>query len=145
MRALATGGGIGYAPFAPGTFGTLLGIPVYLALIRLPSPLHLAAAIAIALSAVHVAGRAEHLFGAKDPGAIVIDEIAGFQFALLWVEPSLPIVAAGFLFFRFFDILKPFPARNAEALPAGWGVVGDDVVAGIYANAVLLILLKIVL
>jgi len=85
----------------------------------------------------------ERIFGDKDPPCIVIDEIAGFQWAMFLVGPTVLHVFAGFVLFRFFDILKVFPAGYLQKwLPGGFGVVTDDVVAGMYSNIALLLLIK---
>ncbi len=90
-----------------------------------------------------VSSEAEKLFSRKDPGLIVIDEMAGFLMTLLFIPWSAKSVVIGFFVFRLMDITKPFPIRRIEAkLPGGWGVVGDDILAGIYANLVLRIVMK---
>lgn len=138
----ATGFGSGYAPLAPGTAGTLVGIPLYLAFSVLPWPLWLLSVAAFSCLAWHVADAAERLFGRKDARCIVIDEIAGFQWSLFLIAPTALHLVLGFLLFRLFDILKPFPARLFEdRLPGGMGVVADDLAAGLYANVVLQILI----
>lgn len=94
--------------------------------------------IALILGSVWVAHRAEQQLNAKDPGCIVIDEIAGMCVTMLFVPLTLTTGAAGFFLFRLFDIIKPPPARQMETiLKGGWGVVMDDVVAGVMANIVL--------
>lgn len=141
---LATGGGLGYAPVASGTFGTLGGLPflpVLAAIGVIPGALFTTGLVALA---VWVADRAEPVFGEKDSGRIVIDEIAGFVVTMLFVPLSLSTVAAGFLLFRAFDVAKLWPGshfdRNVEG---GLGVVMDDVVAGVYANLLLQTLLRL--
>ncbi len=90
-----------------------------------------------------VSSEAEKLFGRKDPGLIVIDEMAGLLMTLLFIPWSAESVVIGFFVFRLMDIAKPFPIRSIEAkLPGGWGVVGDDILAGIYANLVLRVVMK---
>ena len=131
---IATVGYVGLAPVAPGTWGSAVGVCLLL-LVRLTG---WAGAEALLLGAVLVVGVwaatvVERRYGRPDPGAIVIDEIAGMLIALLWVPVAWPGLVVGFLAFRGFDIVKPFPARLAERLPAGWGVMADDVVAGFYA------------
>jgi phosphatidylglycerophosphatase A len=131
---IATAGYVGLAPVAPGTWGSAVGVCLLL-LVRLTG---WAGAEALLLGAVLVVGVwaatvVERRYGRPDPGAIVIDEIAGMLIALLWVPVAWPGLVVGFLAFRGFDIVKPFPARTAERLPAGWGVMADDVVAGLYA------------
>ena len=130
----ATWGGTGFSPFASGTVGTLGAIPFYLLLARLPLPLYLLSTVAFTLFACWVSGHAERLFGEHDSGKIVIDEVAGYLVTMTAVPLSVSGVVAGFLLFRLFDIVKPQPARWFDrSLKNGYGVVLDDVVAGIYA------------
>lgn len=89
-----------------------------------------AAAVAIGIAA---GTRVEHESGRKDPGHVVLDEVAGQWIALLFSPVDLPHALAAFLLFRGFDILKPWPARRLERLPGGWGIMSDDVAAGLYA------------
>jgi phosphatidylglycerophosphatase A len=135
---LATGGYIGRIPKAPGTAGALLGLPVIYGLAQLrPVPAALLCLALIAV-AVWVAGAAERQLGSKDPGCIVIDEIAGMTVSLLGIPLSIGTGAAGFLLFRFFDVLKPPPVSVLERrLNGGWGVVMDDVAAGVIVNIAL--------
>jgi phosphatidylglycerophosphatase A len=85
---------------------------------------------------VWAAGRAERLFGCRDPGPVVVDEVVGQMVTLLaWPGASWKVLLAGLALFRFFDVVKPFPAGRAEHLPGGWGIMTDDVVAGIYSMA----------
>ncbi len=137
----ATGLGTGFAPFAPGTAGTLVGIPCVLLLSLLPWPLYLLSLIALTGLAVYLAQAAELRLGKKDPPCIVIDEIVGFLWTLFALPLTWQSIIFGFLFFRFFDIVKPFPVRLLQdKLPGGYGIVGDDIMAGIYSNAALHIL-----
>lgn len=140
----ATGGYVGYLPVVPGTFGTLAGLlPVYLISLLGNGPALIVLALTIGL-AVWTAGRAEKQIGATDPGCIVIDEIAGIM-VTLWSLPFewLP-VTAGFFIFRCLDMLKPFPIRQIEKkLPGGFGIVADDVVAGLIAHVLLRIVLAV--
>lgn len=85
---------------------------------------------------VYSAGRAAPEWG-KDPGQVVVDEGVGFLFAVAFLPPDAGTVIAGFFVFRALDVVKPPPARQLEALPGGWGIVADDVVAGLYSNAVI--------
>jgi phosphatidylglycerophosphatase A len=142
IRIAATGFGVGFSRHAPGTLGTLVGIPVYLVFSSFPWFMYLLSVLAVSFFAVYVAQGAEKLFGEKDASQIVIDEIAGFQVTMFLVSPTVVHIAAGFVLFRIFDIIKPFPIHLCERrLPGGYGVVGDDVVAGIYGNIALLVLI----
>jgi len=142
---LATGLGVGYSPRAPGTLGTLVAIPVYYFLSNVPSPLYEITLIGFVFLSVWVSGNAEIFFGKKDDQRIVIDEIMGFLITMLWVPKTIRFVIIGFFLFRFFDILKPFPIRRLEkGFKGGFGVVLDDVVAGVYANIVLRLIYGII-
>ena len=134
---LATGFGSGLAPFAPGTMGTLVGVVICLLCLPLPWPMRLLIVIALSALSIYVAGRAEKIYQKKDDQRIVIDEIIGLQITMLPVAINVLNLFAGFVLFRIFDILKPFPIGNLQRLPGGWGVVIDDVAAGIYAGIIL--------
>ncbi|HEV7857054.1 MAG TPA: phosphatidylglycerophosphatase A [Pyrinomonadaceae bacterium] len=168
--ALATCG-VGYLPLAPGTWGSMVGVVLYL-LLRLASlrfinafysgdavnrslveslytMLSLALIICLTAAGVWAATRAEKLLGRKDPGAVVVDEVAGQLITFLFIPLGLNLkwwlVLAGFLLFRAFDIWKPYPVRRLEALESGLGIMADDVLAGIYAAVCLLLLTTIYL
>ena len=134
---LATGFGSGLAPFAPGTMGTLVGVVICLLCLPLPWPMRLLIVIALLALSIYVAGQAEKIYQKKDDQRIVIDEIIGLQITMLPVVINVLNLCAGFVLFRIFDILKPFPIGNLQKLPGGWGVVIDDVAAGIYAGVIL--------
>jgi phosphatidylglycerophosphatase A len=134
----ATGAGSGRASFAPGTFGTLAGIPVVLLFLVIPSSMQVFFTLAVILFAIWTSDRAEKLIGQSDPGCIVIDEIAGFTVAMAGIQVSVLSVVSGFLIFRVFDIIKPFPVRYFERnFYGGAGVVLDDVAAGLLSTIVL--------
>jgi phosphatidylglycerophosphatase A len=140
---LATWGGTGYSPFASGTVGTLAAIPLYLVHVRLSLPLYLALLVPFFFLSCWVAGRAEAIFGEQDSGKIVIDEVIGYLVTMIGVPLSWQGVVAGFFLFRLFDIVKPQPARYFDRrLKNGYGVVLDDVVAGVYACISLHLLLR---
>jgi phosphatidylglycerophosphatase A len=136
-RWLATGFGAGYVPLAPGTAGSAVGLLLFWPMAPLPwtYPAVACAAVSVtgALAAAHVADRV----GLKDPGIVVVDEIVGMWVALIAVPFSLLTAAAAFVLFRAMDVLKPWPARDLERLPGGWGIVADDLAAGVYANLLL--------
>jgi phosphatidylglycerophosphatase A len=132
---LASGLSLGFIPFAPGTFGSLLGIPLHWLFSHLPIFLGICSLGFVILISVWISGRAELLLENTDPSQIVIDEVVGMAVALAGApfEPSLVIIA--FLFFRFFDIWKPFPIKQIDrSFPGGWGIMLDDVAAGVMAN-----------
>jgi phosphatidylglycerophosphatase A len=136
--AIATLFGAGRSPIAPGTAGTLVSLPAaVLAADLLPLWGFALVTAVIAAVAVWSADVAAGLLGSKDPGAVVIDETAGLFVALFGVPISVPSVAGAFVLFRAMDVLKPFPAGRLERLAGGWGIVADDLVAGIYANLAL--------
>jgi phosphatidylglycerophosphatase A len=135
---LATGCYAGYVPKLPGTAGSLVAIPLCYLVSRLGPTLAAFLVFVFMGLAVWVSGEAEKLFDEKDSGLIVIDEIVGMTVTLLLVPWTVTSVVFGFLLFRIMDIVKPFPIRKLESrLSGGWGVVGDDVLAGIYAHVVL--------
>jgi phosphatidylglycerophosphatase A len=134
--------GTGYAPIASGTVATAAAIPLYLALAFLPPPasrpwIYLGATLLVALGGAVAAGVMERRLGIDDPSEVGIDEVAGFLVAMLLVPPGLLTITCGFLLFRVFDIVKPWPAGPAERIGGGWGIMADDIVCGIYANLVL--------
>jgi phosphatidylglycerophosphatase A len=142
---LATGGNVGRIPVASGTFGSLVGLPIVYVLSLTDWTIAALLTVALILFSVWVTHRAEQILEAKDPGCIVIDEIAGMCVTLLASPLTFTTGAAGFFLFRLFDVTKPPPARQMEQyLSGGWGVVMDDVVAGIMANIVLRIGLMLI-
>mgnify|MGYP000877120634 FL=1 len=153
---VARGFGAGHAPVAPGTFGSVIGLAWTLALVATGSVwwYGLGVAAGLALS-VALCGMAERLLQIRDPGSVVLDEIAAFPLCFagwighhLWVAGAMPpletlitgrgwfLLAAGFVAFRLLDALKPWPIRQSQALPGGWGVTIDDVLAALATNLV---------
>ena len=138
---LGTWFGSGLIPFASGTFGTLAAAPV-VALSSVFSPLSSALFLMIMILIAIWASQGVHkLLKKVDPSEVVIDEVAGFLLTMLWIPLSWGTLLAGFLLFRLFDIWKPWPAGPAERLHGGLGIVLDDLVAGLYANLILRIIL----
>jgi phosphatidylglycerophosphatase A len=143
---LASGLGLGFLPWVPGTWGSLWGLPLAWGVGRLPWPAALTVACAVWLMGVPLCALAARRLGRKDPGAVVWDEIAAFPVVFFLVDltrplPQLwPTLAAGFVLFRVFDILKPPPIRSLERLPGGWGIMVDDVAAAAYARVALHVL-----
>ena len=138
---LATWFGCGYAPKGPGTAGSLGGIVVAVLLAHLaglaPWRLLILAA-AVTPVGIWAASRTALIRNTKDPQIVVIDEVLGQWIALAAVAPMSPFhLAAAFVLFRLFDIFKPWPVRRLEALPGGVGIIADDLMAGVYAAAVL--------
>jgi phosphatidylglycerophosphatase A len=145
---IATGGGSGYVPIAPGTAGSAVGLALWalcvwgLALSLTAYLLVLAVLTGVAFWA---AGEAEKIFQSRDDGRITVDEIAGQLVALAALPAGWEIAVVAFLLFRLFDIWKPWPARALERLPSGLGVVADDLMAGLYANLAGQVLWRLVL
>ena len=135
-RLVASGAYVGYAPYAQGTVGSLW-VPV-LYLIAPPEWLRWlwCGLPALFFLGVWSSGASEAYWG-HDPGRVVIDEVVGMLVTLAFLLPSKKALLAGFMLFRLFDIVKPFPVRALEKLPGGWGVMMDDVMAGVYALVVL--------
>jgi len=131
---VATGGYAGYAPVAPGTVGSALGL-LLLAAIRYANVpfLEVGVLAGVVVLGVWASGVGERHAGREDPGFVVIDEVAGMLLTMIATPLTWPTAIVGFLAFRVFDILKPFPVSSAERLPGGTGIMADDLVAAIYA------------
>ena len=141
---VATGFFIGTVPVAPGTFGSLVGLPICFLLSRLSFLQAVIFILVFILFAIGIASAAEKTLKQKDPGQIVIDEIAGLLVTFAGLPFNLKTAVAGFIIFRVFDILKPFPIRILDQrLGGGSGVVLDDVLAGIYGNLILRLVIYI--
>lgn len=163
--ALATWG-VGLIPGAPGTYGSAVGVGLYLLMESAGARLYAFAATrgwstaalapsrtaflllvitCVTFAGVWAATRVEKLMGRKDPGVVVADEVAGQLIAFLFVPAGAGwwAILAGFVFFRIFDIWKPYPIRHLEKLRAGLGIMADDVLAGVYAAIVLSLLVSI--
>jgi phosphatidylglycerophosphatase A len=140
--ALATCLGLGYVPFAPGTFGSAAGLLVW-AVLPQSAAAHGVAIVLIFAAGVWSAGIAEQHFRGTDPGPVVIDEVMGMLVTLFMVPVGWPGAAAGFLLFRIFDVIKPPPANRLEHLRGGMGVMADDFMAAVYANIALRITLAL--
>jgi phosphatidylglycerophosphatase A len=138
--AIATAGGTGYVPFAPGTFGSLIGLAVWAVLPQ--SPLVLGGAILVVFVVGAWSGTvAERHFKATDPGPVVIDEVLGMLVTLFLNPVGWAGAITAFLLFRVFDVIKPYPANRLELLHGGVGVMADDAMAAVYANLSLRVLL----
>ena len=142
---LATGCFIGNISFAPGTFGSVLGLPLSFFLSKIDFSMGVLLTLVFILFAIWIAHEAEKTLNTEDPGCIVIDEIAGIILTLFGLPFNITSVTAGFLVFRVLDIWKPYPIRFLEKkFSGGIGIVLDDVVAGILSNLILRILLRII-
>jgi phosphatidylglycerophosphatase A len=148
--------GVGLLPLAPGTWGSLVGVGIYLLIRALTLDISLlafngvlvVAILVITISGIWAASQTERLTGRKDPGKVVVDEVSGQLISLLPIT-VVPVsswkvwVIVSFILFRFFDIVKPYPARRMERLHGGLGIMCDDLIAGIYAAAVILIAMAV--
>ena len=138
-RLLATWFGSGLSPVAPGTCGTLATVPIYLGIVFLGLPWWLVPLLAIGIAAlgVVVAGRYEEATGRHDPKEVVIDETAGYLLACSFAPLSWKTAILAFLFFRVIDACKPAIIQRFERLPGGWGVMADDLGAGLVTGILL--------
>ena len=139
--------GVGYLPLAPGTFGSLVGVGIFWLLVRSNPLVIVAAILAVTFAGIWAGSRVEQVSGRKDPGKVVVDEVAGQMIALfpltLFARWSTAAVILSFILFRFFDIVKPYPANRLQDLDGGMGIMFDDLVAGVYAAVVVSIILRI--
>ena len=144
--------GVGYLPLMPGTWGSLVAVGIFLGFTQLVKGNALVALVLVSIVVVTFVGiwaasRTEALSGRKDPGKIVVDEVAGQLISLfpltLFVHWSIVAVIISFILFRFFDIVKPYPARRLEALKGGFGVMCDGLIAGVYAAAITAIIVAV--
>jgi len=133
---IATGFYIGRVKFAPGTLGTLLAIPlIYIFAFKWWSVLTVS--LILFLIGVFASNYVIDMTEEEDPEEVVIDEIAGYFIAFLFVKPDLNTCISGFIIFRLIDILKPFPVNLFEKLPRGWGVMADDIIGGLLTAIIL--------
>jgi len=141
VHLLACGFGSGLMPQAPGTYGTALAIPLYLLLVPLPLTGYLAVLALLTLLGIWACDRAARDFGVHDHQSIVWDEVLGYLVTMALAPPGWLAIVAGFVLFRFFDIIKPWPIRQVDRrVEGGFGIVLDDLLAGVYAGLVLQLL-----
>ncbi len=139
VHFLAFGFGAGLAPVAPGTFGTLVAVPIELLLRPLALGARIGVVVAICLIGIWLCGESARRLDAHDHPGIVWDEIAGYLLAMLAAPAGWPWIVTGFLLFRLFDIVKPWPIRELDhGIGGGAGIMLDDIVAGLFAGALLL-------
>ena len=135
---LGLGFGSGLAPKAPGTFGTLAAIPIYLLICGYAPSTYLAILLVVSIAGVWICGQTASQLDSHDHPAIVWDEIAGYLLTMAFIPVSVINVIVGFLLFRFFDILKPWPIRAIDRnVHGGFGIMLDDIIAGIFAWLIL--------
>jgi phosphatidylglycerophosphatase A len=135
---LATGFYAGYLPYAPGTIGSLIGVGLFFIINSLSPVYYLIVLFLLFSLGVYISDRAEALFARGDPSQIIFDEIIGLLVAMALIPNGIGWIIAGFFLFRFFDIFKPYPIRDIEKrFNGGFGIMLDDVAAGIYTNILL--------
>jgi phosphatidylglycerophosphatase A len=134
--AIATCFGVGYVPVAPGTFGSAAGLLLWAVLPGSPVTQLTAIVVTFAVGS-WASNAAERHFQRTDPGPVVVDEVMGMLVTLLLVPAGWLVAVLGFLWFRIFDVVKPYPANRLEQLPGGVGVMADDFMAAVYANLAL--------
>jgi phosphatidylglycerophosphatase A len=135
---IATFGYVGFFPIAPGTAGSLAALALYALVRRAGTPaVELVTIVAVFAIGIWAATATERALARKDPGPVVIDEVLGMLITLAFLPLSAWGIFTGFLIFRVFDVIKPFPAGRLEHLPAGLGIMADDAMAGVYAHLVL--------
>ena len=135
---LATAGGAGYVPVAPGTAGSAVGVLLYVLTWKWTLTGQLALLVVVSIVGVWASDQAARHFGREDPGPVVIDEVAGQLLTLIVAGGSLVTLVLGFLLFRVLDIVKPWPAGRFEHLPGGLGIMADDLMAGVYGRLILM-------
>lgn len=141
---VAEGLGLGRIAFAPGTWGSLWGIPLgWLLGLGITWPFRCLIGIALFLIGVPLCSRAAQLLDRKDPSSVVWDEVAAFPLVYAFVPINAASLLTGFVLFRVFDIIKPAPVRYFERLPGGLGIMADDQIAAIWASAILLLLVRL--
>lgn len=139
---LATVAYCGYVPVAPGTVGTAAGLAIYLLVWWTRSPVvEISLLVVTCVAGTWAATHAERYFGGIDPGPVVIDEVLGMLVTLAFIPAGWSAMIAGFLLFRVFDIVKPYPANRLEKFHGGFGIMADDAMAGVYANLALRLLM----
>jgi phosphatidylglycerophosphatase A len=139
-KLIATGLFVGNVGIAPGTLGTLVGVPLVI-LLSAHWTLYLSGIILLSFAGLFASQRLIEESGVQDPEEVVIDEIVGYMLAFLFVPVNAKSLVLAFILFRFLDILKPFPIRLFEALPGAYGVMADDIVAGLMTAILLWIIL----
>ena len=131
---LATSGGAGYFPFAPGTVGSAVGVVIFVLTRHWPLAWQVTLAGAVSIAGIWTGSIAGRHFGSEDPGQVVIDEVAGQLMTLIGTGAGPGGIVLGFFIFRILDIVKPWPARGFEQLAGGLGIMADDLMVGVYGN-----------
>jgi len=144
IKAIASVFYIGYLPLVPGTFGSLAGVGLFYLIKKTTPSVYLLSVFCVILLGLLTSGRTEKLLNKKDPSCVVIDEVMGMLIALSFMPPDLKIIILGFIIFRILDTLKPYPAERLQNMHGAIGIMGDDLVAGIYTNIILQVVLRLV-
>jgi phosphatidylglycerophosphatase A len=136
---VATVGGTGYAPFAPGTVGSAVGVAIYLVMFYLgmPASFQVGLTVIVIIGGTWAAGEAARHFQQEDPSPVVVDEVAGQMATLVLTGATLKGALIGFVVFRVLDVIKPWPASRFERLHGGVGIMADDVMVALYGNLIL--------
>lgn len=142
IRALSTFFYVGYLPFIPGTFASIAALSLFY-LIKDNLALYILMTTICTAGGFLVCGRAEELFNRKDASCIVIDEVSGMLLSLLFIPYDIRVLFLAFLIFRILDTLKPYPAGTLQRLKGSLGVMSDDIIAGLYTNIILQVVLRL--
>lgn len=135
---------VGYLPFIPGTFGSLAGIILFY-FVKNDTFVYGLVILILAILGLTFAGKAEKIFNRKDPRQVVLDEVVGMLLSLLFLPYDIKLVVSGFFLFRLLDTLKPYPIRWFEERHGSIGIMGDDIIAGLYTNIILQVVLRLAL
>lgn len=135
--------GSGYSPIAPGTVGALIAIIILRFLPPIPLPIMMIITVVFLILGVWAGALAEKAWQKKDDGRINWDEVVGMMISVIYLPKTFAVYMAAFFIFRIFDIIKPFPANVSQKVKGGWGVMLDDVIAGLYTNIIMQIFLRI--
>ena len=141
VKILSTFFYVGYLPLIPGTFGSLAGLVLFY-LIKINALNYILSTLAVIAVGFLVCGQAEKIMQKKDPGCVVIDEVAGMLLSLIFIPYDIKLVIIAFILFRILDTLKPYPAGCLERLKGSIGIMGDDLLAGLYTNIILQVVLR---
>jgi len=142
FKTLSTFFYIGYLPFIPGTFASIVGVFLFY-LIKDNSAMHILFTLTLIILGFLVAGKAEEIFQRKDARCIVIDEVAGMLLSLIFIPYDIKLVIIAFIIFRILDALKPYPAGTLQNLKGSLGIMSDDIIAGLYTNIILQVVLRL--
>jgi len=142
LYGFATFGGTGYVPFAPATAASLVFALLWGLVAPVPLWIQIALLVGVTVLGVPLSSFLERIHG-PDPRLVVCDEVAGMLVTFLGIQTGLAGWLVGFFWFRVFDIIKPFPVRRLERLPGGWGIMADDLAAGVYAHVALVVTLAL--